>query len=291
MMLDKVGYAIVNFSLLASDYERRAPWATECSLYWCINTYTATVNNTIFTENFLNSWYNATSTLPDANIAGNDYHMFDTSELYNITPPTGSATSQPNVNLSNVELEHDWSNILGQEYYLVGANPTIGAWLGSLLSGNVTLYPVLNFSSDVIELFHNDYGQVPAIFTRLAQYLTVAIRTARADLTVAPGMGEAVGVTWLSETIVRVRWAWLSFPCALLVASLVFLGITVVGTARGESGIWKSSTPALLFHGLGEKGGERVEGSGHVVGMEETAKRMKVRFVDEGEGGGWLIGG
>lgn len=281
MMLDKVGYAIVSFSLLTIG-DRLGPLATECSLYWCINTYTATANNTIFTETFHNSWYNATSTLPLANRPSNVYDP-DTTEIYNITPPTGSAQLQPKVNLSRQ------FNFLSQEYYLVGAKPVFGEWLGSLLSGSMIPDATPPYFSDVVELFLHENRQVPEIFTRLAQNLTVAIRTAAAFQVIGPGMGKALGVTWLSKTIVRVRWAWLSFPCALLVASLVFLVITVVGTARGELGIWKSSTLALLFHGLGERGGERVEGSGHVVGMEETARRMKVRFVDEGKGGGWLV--
>ena len=67
MMLDKVGHSLVNFSMLGYD-EQNDPVAIECSLYWCINTYTAIVNNTVFTEQFSSSWYNATSILPSANI-------------------------------------------------------------------------------------------------------------------------------------------------------------------------------------------------------------------------------
>jgi len=281
MMLDKVGYAIANFSLLARRDEY-GPWATECSLYWCVNTYTATATNTIFNENFHNSWSNATLTKHDNGYFG--------TTVYNITPPTGSAKSQPNVRLSNTTMDYYRSTINSQGYYLVGADHTFGAWLGPLLSGNSTPYSDPAFSSDVVELFNYDTRQVPVIFARLAQCLTIAIRTAE-DLEDNSWMAQALGVTWMSETMVRVQWAWLSLPCALLLASFVFLRVTAVGTARGKLGIWKSSTLALLFHGLGARDGDWVEGSGHLVGMKETAERMRVRLVDEGNGGGVLVEG
>ena len=293
--LDRVGSAIVNFSLLAINSKNGGgqPLATECSLYWCINTYNATVNNTVFNETFRSSWYNATSALPLADLAGKTYSISNGTSFYNITPPTGAAKSQANINLTNLEMEsQSYSNdVFDEEDYLVdtSVSTTIGSWLGPLLSGNATPDIVPESSSDVIELFIGNLTQVPAIFDRLAQYLTIAFRAGDEDPVQNPGMAQALGVTWQSETIVRVRWAWLSLPAALLAASLVFLGATVLGTTRGRVGIWKSSTLALLFHGLGERGEEGVGGVEHVVGMEERARRMWVR-LDEGEGdGGRLV--
>ena len=49
MTFTKVGRAVVNFSLLAAA-GYLDPLAIECSLYWCTNTYTATVDNANFTE-------------------------------------------------------------------------------------------------------------------------------------------------------------------------------------------------------------------------------------------------
>ena len=182
MKLDEVGYAVVNFSLLSIDGEE--PSALECSLYWCINTYSATVKDTIFSENLFKSWYNATSALPFVDMSSSEDPNFGNVPLYNITPPTGSAKPQPNVNFSIDETYSASDNqALREELYLVGVNPALGAWLGSLLSSKTTPYSDSEESSDVVELLSRnyEYGQIPTIFSRLAQYLTVEIRKNRVN--------------------------------------------------------------------------------------------------------------
>ncbi len=300
MMLDNVGQSLVNFSMLGYD-EKKDPVATECSLYWCVNTYTAIFNNTNFTERLSSSWYNATSTLPLANIpsAENLYNLRDTGfgavELYNITPPTGGGKAQPNVNLSMDEMEYDSFEIVRLENYLVSNTLGVLAWLGPLLSGNVT--ENLGRSTDVMDLFYEGYAGtstsvvlstvtisvVQDTFDRLAQSLTTWIRTSQ-NSSFDLGMGEAVGVTWRSETVVNVRWAWLALPCVLLAGTTIFLGFIIMGTTKKQLGIWKSSSLALLFHGLEEGSGKVSEDLRHMVGMETTAKKMWVRLVDQGHG-------
>ena len=220
MMLDKVGYSIVNFSLLDLTDSSWSPWAAECSLYWCINTYTATLNNSKLTERLETSWYNATSTLPLANIPTED--DLDSSidfkpgviKLYNTTPPTGGAKSQPNLNLSMNEMEFDSNEIVWREDFLVSSTPRILKWLGPLLSGNLTASDIP--STDFVEFFYNSYTSpytssspggfnskisvVQDTFDQLAQSLTTWIRTSQGN-SFDLGMGQAVGVTWTSETI------------------------------------------------------------------------------------------
>lgn len=300
-MLDKVGHSLVNFSMLGYN-EKTGLVATECSLYWCVNTYTAIVNNSIFTEQRSSSWYNATSSLPLANIpsAEDMFNLMDTRfgamELYNITPPTGGGNVQPNVNLSNDEMAFDSYEIVRLEDYLVSNTLGILAWLGPLLSGNVTWNS--RPSSGAMEPFYEDYSGasvfadsisavsisvVQDIFDRLAQSLTTWFRTSQKS-SVDLGMGEAVGKIWRSETVVKVRWAWLSLPCVLLAGTSVFLGSTIMATRKKQLGIWKSSSLALLFHGLEKGSGEVSEDWGHVIGMGTTAEKTWVRLVNDGHG-------
>lgn len=301
IMLDKVGHSLVNFSMLGFN-EKRGPVATECSLYWCVNTYTAIVNNTIFTEQVRSSWYNATSTLPLANIPSSEdlFNLKDTRlgafKLYNITPPTGGGRVQANVNLSNDEMAFESYEVVGLEDYLVSNTLGILAWLGPLLSGNMTLN--LGPSSDAMEPFYKDddgahllavdisaatISVVQDTFARLAQSLTTWVRTSQ-NSSVDLGMGEAVGTIWRSETVVKVRWAWLSLPCVLLAGTSVVLGFTIMGTRKKQLGVWKSSSLALLFHGLGKESGEVSENLGHLVGMGTTAEKTWVRLEDDWNG-------
>lgn len=276
--LDQKGYTLANFSLLASpDRDSGPPSAIECSLYWCVNTYTAAVNNTIFTENLRNSYYNATSVLPVADLADSLNVVSRNETFYNITPPTGGAKSDPNVNLTWQEESILEDDRLTQEDYLIAADATIHEWLGPLLSGNAS---VLVPANDVISNFNGKIANMTTTFNRMAQYLTVAYRNSPGSDLTDPGGAQALGVAWENQTIVRVRWAWLSLPAVLLAATLVFLGATILGNSRGKVGVWKSNTLALLFHGLGSWGGE---GMDHVSEMEEKAKRIWVRLVDEGD--------
>ena len=303
MMLDKVGHAVVNFSLL--DITNSANiWAAECSLYWCINTYTATLNNGRFAERLESSWYNATSALPLANIPIEE--VLDTStdsgpdniKFYNTTPPTGGAKSQPNLNLSVDEMEFQSNDIVRREDFLVTNTPEVLEWLGGLLSGTMSYNN--RPSTNVVDVFYDTHGGpstspgasdanptisvVQDIFDRLAQSLSIWIRTSQGTASFDLSMGQAVGVTWTSETILKVRWAWLALPCVLQAGTLVFLCFTIIGARKKHVGIWKSTSLALLFHGLGERSAEGMEDLGHVVEMEAKSGRTWVRLEDDGAG-------
>ena len=204
-------------------------------------------------------------------------HLF-----YNITPPTGSAKSEHNVNLTWSEDSTLRIDQFTQEDYLIAKDDTIRPWLSSLLTGNASIYD--HGSSDVIELFGGELSTMSAIFNRMAQYLTVAYCNENGnDL----GRAQALGATWENQTIIRVRWAWLILPAVLLLMTTVFLGVTILENSRGKVRVWKSNTLALLLHGIGIWRGE---GMRHMVEMEKIAKRMVVKLVDDGKvDGGRLI--
>jgi hypothetical protein len=84
-------------------------------------------------------------------------------------------------------------------------------------------------------------------FERLATAVTNAIRsTSYSNELLA-------GDAFITETYVAVRWAWLSFPLAMLVLSMVFLIATIVKTSRDTHaavGVWKTSAMPTLMYGL-----------------------------------------
>ena len=252
MMLDKVGYAITNFSLLDMTTITDSPMAAECSLHWCINTYTATLNNGEFAERLGSSWYNATSALPLANIPSKEILDSiptlsgpDIIKLYNTTPPTGGAKSQPDLNLSVDEMNFQSNDIVRREDFLVTNTPQIVNWLGSLLSGDASAGDMT--PDVVVDLFHYGHGGrslpdnsnafiagVQDTFDQLAQSLTTWLRISQGSASFDLSMGQAVGVNWTSETILKVRWAWLALPCVLLAGTLVFLGFTIMVTRKDQ---------------------------------------------------------
>jgi hypothetical protein len=90
-------------------------------------------------------------------------------------------------------------------------------------------------------------NNVPQHFERLATAVTNAIRST------SYSNEFLAGDAFIDETYVVVRWAWLSFPLAMLVLSMVFLIATIVKTSRGTHaavGVWKTSAMPTLMYGL-----------------------------------------
>lgn len=87
----------------------------------------------------------------------------------------------------------------------------------------------------------------------------------------------------------RFDWKWLSFPLALLVLTILMLGIVAVKTLfdKQQTPIWKSSALPLLFtgNGIGMKGAQdRVEreANGTVVSLKQR-EDGGWEFVSEGD--------
>jgi hypothetical protein len=123
-------------------------------------------------------------------------------------------------------------------------------------------------------------------FERLATALTNVVRSDSNSNELLPGDA------FVTETFVSVNWAWLSFPLAMLVLSMVFLTATIVKTSKSshaDVGIWKTSAmPALMYslpqntrHTLATASAWRSEGGG-------AASKVKIRLLPNQ---GWRVSG
>lgn len=87
-------------------------------------------------------------------------------------------------------------------------------------------------------------ASVDKIFGNMATTMSVTIRTNGAEGT----DGYAKGVMWYNTTCMHVKWAWISFPAALIGLSVVFLALVAIESRGTESDrLWKSSVLATLF--------------------------------------------
>ena len=126
---------------------------------------------------------------------------------------------------------------------------------------------------------HANMSTIEAYVDRLARSLTIHARTynSTADKT----YGTATGIAIKTETCIKIRWAWISFPIALIALTIVFLAVTIWRTRKNkrgsrEHGVWKSLSLATLFGGLGEEA--RYE-SGMVEKKSELERRAKTLNV------------
>lgn len=152
---------------------------------------------------------------------------------------------------------------------LIGTNTWTRANLTSQPSG--LLGPPLRSS---IYQFHD--GNVTNMMNAIATSLTTEMRQRNSTL--------INGLAWTPAAFVNVRWPWLIYQATLVVLACVFLGLTVAFGTEKDKLVWKSSSIALLFHGLHGPSDDRTYVR-DTDGMEERAKDMKV-VLGEDDGGG-----
>jgi hypothetical protein len=91
----------------------------------------------------------------------------------------------------------------------------------------------------------------------------------------------------VTETYVRVRWAWLVLPIVLTALSLAFLLMTIWTTHRSDTKVWKSSSLALLYHGLETKPSKDVFPLDRLSQMTHQAKQGDFRLRTTADNSGW----
>lgn len=298
--------------------------AASCTLYPCIRSYSATVNESKLQETIIST--SAEFAYDTKNMASNTVNVACLSPEtrqglintgYNITSATewigyygpgilGNTTSQyptPNASVPNITVPAECQ-------YLIYA-PTqmsLGAFMASFFNGSVTADPtgyayVTNGPVQLNRFFNvarMSLASVAAIFSDISDSMTAYIRqsASRTHTGVGPlDNGVAVpapGHVFQTETCIQVRWGYITFPIALVLLTMVFLVAVIVETARQhEADAWKSSALALLFHGLDPETRELHGGGGgkmaSVKEMGRAAKGMRVR-LRRGDAG-WVFEG
>ncbi|KAK9849912.1 hypothetical protein MYU51_013115 [Penicillium brevicompactum] len=262
--LDTKGLAtIVNFTAIASEGYGMEPQvsATECALYYCVDTFKTSVNGGKFTETI-------TSNVATSNYSSS-YDAFGKNIA--ITPETCyfNGTRLNNTNSPNCTYNVNWLSSLAMSNSL---SPLLKG------SGSRFVSNRPSWSSDTAEALYGYYGnytEINSVFETLASSLTNHARSKVCHWT-------KNGIAWTTQSFVQVRWLWMILPCALVALSMVFLIVVVFHTRRQY--IWKSSPLALLFSDL------RVDGSGNfkrdptLKGMESTSKKMDV-FLESSHDG------
>lgn len=156
------------------------------------------------------------------------------------------------------------------------------------------------------DLFTDDFNFVygesaPRLMDSLASAMSDSMRT-------SPYGTQLQGTAILSVTFIHVQWGYLSLPVILIICTCALLAWTIITTQKSRSGsssvpLWKSSSLALLFHGLEQQGGEAAESAIcankpeedekvassrmlTLLEMEHFAKETRVQLLRDGGGEG-----
>ncbi|KAK3688258.1 hypothetical protein B0T22DRAFT_148882 [Podospora appendiculata] len=291
--------------------------AAECSIFHCLRTYSTSVDNgqlheTIESEAY--AWGEASTSSAGASnsphSSSTDTGIFQTSIdvsclnaseaadlrshgyvfssdtpwlAYNLsTPATSTAGNSNSTGSGDIAIR---PACLYQADAITARS--IAYYLAQHFQGTVVAAPGAMVGPAHLQSIYRDgnvsFASVDATFTRLANAMTLYGRgqpAAQAE--------PAIGEVYAADTCVRVQWAWVVFPAALVVGMLVFLAVAAGRVSRGrELGRqeYKTSVLPLMVHVVERKGDHRREGEGEGIhGIEDLARRLVVR-LERGEKG------
>ncbi|MCJ1405627.1 hypothetical protein MMC11_008855 [Xylographa trunciseda] len=128
----------------------------------------------------------------------------------------------------------------------------LGVQLSGILTGSTIYTPspyssqVSSCSSELASVFwsaSNSLADLTALVQGIADSMTTQIRTAD----VANVESYYAPVVLVPVTVVRIRWPWLTYPLALILAGTLFLALTMYSTSRREVRPWKGHRIPLLL--------------------------------------------
>lgn len=249
------------------NYYNTIPTTHQCAVYFCVNTYQVTVENNIPNTTVVSSW---------------------TSN--NGTPTVGGALQPGGMDGTQDGVLQLPDNDVGENNntYTIAAGTlaNLQAWL------NVTVVGSMNTSFSQVEggvTWANDELVVMNCTTDwdfLMGKLALAMTTYIRDPSQSPNTANFVyGIASSIETYVHVQWQWITLPTALVGMSILFLGGTMMRNESKHALAWKSSSLALLFHGL--EGVRKNTGEG-MDEMRAVARKTRV-VLTQSYNGEWKL--
>jgi hypothetical protein len=223
-----------------------APTLHECVLTWCIKRVESSYSLGTYHEDIVETYQNHsagewpwyTSVLDDGST--------DTTYLENVTinaPSTDSNTFEYGWGISNV-------TVINTALIFDRMFPAFTTSNNDSASG--VLRWRLGHPTEVrTKLLKMNPWMLPNNVTRHFERLTTAVTNVIRSNSYSNEF--LAGDAFITETYIAVHWAWLSFPLAMLVLSMVFLIATIVKTSKnthGAVGVWKTSALPTLMYGL-----------------------------------------
>ena len=275
--LSDTGPLIARHRGIGSVDSKTPPYAVECAVYWCVNTYTSAVTNGIFNETVTRSLTDA-STTSQTTYGQTNNITIDQCQTSQSTMSDDSSSCLYEVDsLSQRALQNylvRGSEINNKPGFLAGQVTTTnnsqssGKTISSL-AANAIISPC-TIRSECTSSF---YKLFEASVTSMAAHMTSNIRR-----TVDTGPGFASGTMMQSEAHFHVRWPWLVYPIVVVIITVIFVVVTVVRSRHTQP--WKSSVTALIFHGLSDADRDAWRQLGNHKEMKDATETWNVVLDD-----------
>ncbi|KAJ4325405.1 hypothetical protein N0V94_000747 [Neodidymelliopsis sp. IMI 364377] len=278
-------------------WEASTPTATECALYLCANAYEAKSENSLVEERLVGSW---------AYKAPGSYQVNWDSDEWNLSPGAEGYVASLGTKLYDAKIGRTDLQLLIPEFsstafpaHLPRAFNVSHAFIFSAIdflidfsqsneqpiglpAGSRNGTPVdetwdmlgVPWTNDqmppVVDALWNSTN-LTATFENVARSLTNQIRNA------SPDRHQGELQQWVMH--VRVDWAYLAYPIAMLVAGIVYVVLTIIESTRLRMPVWKESALPTLLHGFDDESQRLLRKDG-----KAAQRKTRVRFERDGEG-------
>ena len=267
------------FNLSAISAPAEAPLsnatATHCSLYWCVNTYSASMEDSRTKETLIDTYHDS----------GAHYHR----GTLNLRPPVKGSSTASNFSVM------DASSLTGWLVDKLQFNNTPNSWCNSIKG-------IITDGESKENEFYRIILNAPLSdsFNKIAAGMTKHVRSAQrrvqayhensGTLFSYPVIGLAHGTSWTVQTQLHVRWAWIILPAMLIILTMIFLIMIALQSRHRRLDTWKSSTISLLCSGLDPNIQQKIKAAGDPMQNEVLASRVYVRTLkSEDTGDAWRL--
>lgn len=213
----------------AGVYRNETPTLQECIMYWCVKQVKSSYLWATYQEEITSTYTNTTPGPFQWTYKRVDTEQFNGSDLtYGediiIRPPAmnGNDTTYGVSNLTHLRAYSIFDDVFPSFYTATNqtAKPTWRYKAGQSQVERVPRFRNTQFNPWMAP------NNVSRHVERFATQLTNKLRGSTSS-------EKIFGSAYSIETYIYVRWAWLSFPFAILVLSLIFLVATIIKTAKG----------------------------------------------------------
>ncbi|KAF2671238.1 hypothetical protein BT63DRAFT_211058 [Microthyrium microscopicum] len=222
----------------------------ECALNFCGKTYTGVnVRNGTYTEPPPTEWdFTSQQVWREESIDMVWTNLIPPSNIHGVNSSNGNWT------VNGLDWE-DTSNYLAQAFTSPSDAQADLIYAGAAPNQAISA-----------QLHSND---IPTTMQNIATSMTNAIRNSQKKATFK-------GTATQAQTKIVVRWPWIILPVAVVVGGNLLLVLSIVESSRRQTPLWRSSSLALMFHGLKGVGDYPAEKTSE---MESSAKELKVRLM------------
>ncbi|KAF1978756.1 hypothetical protein BU23DRAFT_524254 [Bimuria novae-zelandiae CBS 107.79] len=259
------------------------PIAHECMVSWAVKTIESSYSEGGYVENVTDVVVNSTTVLTPwltntIEMENNAMDMYEYYYLENVTMVSKNGTVYTVDNTTHLLTLSIFDDVFPSYYSLVNSTNEADAMLRYKMWRNILPY-TRNVTYNPLQ-----WDNVTTHFNRLADAMTNTLRSSTNDVEMV------YGPSFDQESVVDVRWWWLSLPLALLTFTGLFLLATIIRSSREQDhvGVWKTSAIATILYGLPDEMSEKMKSEKNHGTPRAAAKTVKVKWIPKR---GWRFSG